>query len=204
MKKTFLLLLALMLLCAGAQAASLVRYEGGAEEFVFLPGSEYSETDMFKDFKNVVPGDVITQRILLKNSTSGWARIYLRVDPPDEHYRNFLSRLNLKVSCKDKEIFDAAASETGNLTENFHLGTFRAAGTTELILTLTIPYDLGNEFMGAMGVVPWTFLVEQLPEGWTPETGDSYDLTTWLIAAAMILAAIAYVLIRYRRQKKTC
>lgn len=205
MKKSLSLLLTLLLMLSITPAfAAIVNYEGGAEDFVFLPGSEYSDTDLFEDFKNVVPGDSISQRVLLMNRSGDYARIYMRADPPDEYYRNFLSRLNLKVVCKDKTMFDASTFETGNLTENYLLGTLHANGTCELILTLTVPYDLGNEFMGAMGVVPWTFLVEELPEGWTPETGDSYDLVTWLVAAAMILAAIAWVLFQYKRQKKTC
>ena len=48
MKKTCLILLALLtLMCVGAQAASTVRYEGGAEKFVFLPGTSHSESDLF-------------------------------------------------------------------------------------------------------------------------------------------------------------
>ena len=73
---------------------------------------------------------------------------------------------------------------------------------TDLVLTLTVPYDLGNEFMCTMGVVPWTFLVEEVPEDPdTPQTGDPFDLVTWLLAAGMILAAIAWVLWRMKRQR---
>lgn len=202
MKKTFLLLLALMLLCAGAQAASLVRYEGGAEEFVFLPGTAYSENDLFDNYKMVMPGDVLTQRITIRNNSGKPVRIYLRAEKVDAQYEDFLSRINLQVSAKDGQIFDAAASETGQLTENTLLGTFRKGGSTDLVLTLTVPYDLGNEFMCTMGVVPWTFLVEEVPEDpTTPQTGDPFDLITWLLAAAMILAAIGWVLLKMKRQK---
>lgn len=202
MKKTFLLLLALMLMCAGAQAASLVRYEGGAEKFVFLPGTAYSENDLFDNYKMVMPGDVLTQRITIRNTSGKPVRIYLRAEKVDAQYEDFLSRLNLQVSAKDGQIFDAAASETGQLTENTLLGTFRKGGSTDLVLTLTVPYDLGNEFMYTMGVVPWTFLVEELPEDPdTPQTGDAFDLGTWLLAAGMILAAIGYVLWKMKRQR---
>ena len=203
MKKVFLILLALLLLVGmGAQAASLVRYEGGAEKFVFLPGTAYSENDLFDNYKMVMPGDVLTQRITIRNTSGKPVRIYLRAEKVDEQYEAFLSRLNLQVSAKDGQIFDAAVSETGQLTENTLLGTFRKGGVTDLVLTLTVPYDLGNEFMCTMGVVPWTFLVEELPEDPdTPQTGDAFDLVTWLLAAGMILAAIAWVLWRMKRQR---
>lgn len=203
MKRTCCLILTLLLLgCVAAQAASLVRYEGGAEKFVFLPGTAFSESDLFDNYKMVMPGDVLIQRITVRNSSEKPVRIYLRAEKVDEQYEDFLSRVNLQVSAKDGQIFDAAVSETGQLTENTLLGTFKRGGSTDLVLTLTVPYDLGNDYMCMMGVVPWTFLVEDVPEEpETPQTGDDYDLGTWLLSAGMILAAIGYVLLRMKRQK---
>ena len=68
-------------------------------------------------------------------------------------------------------------------------------------MTLTVPLDLGNEYMNTLGIVPWTFLVEEVPEDDTPHTGDDFELGTWLMAAGMILAAIAFVLVQMKRQK---
>lgn len=201
MKKLLCLLCALMLLCGSALATSNVNYEGGAEKFVFLPGSEYSETDLFENFKNVMPGDVLTQRILVKNNSKSRVRLYMRVDPVSEQDADFLSRMNIQVTCKNKEIFDAAASETAQLTANTLLGTFKRAGSTELIVTLTVPIDLGKEFMNTMGTVPWTFVVEELPDSETPDTGDYFELSTWLISGGMILLAIAIVLLQMKRRK---
>ncbi|MBE5809960.1 MAG: hypothetical protein E7318_03390 [Clostridiales bacterium] len=202
MKKTIPLILALLLLgCVSAQAASNVIFVGGAEEFVFMPGSVYTDSDLFENFKGVMPGDVITQRIIVKNNSGKEVRIFLRADPVEEKHREFLSRLNLQVSCKDEQIFDAATSETAQLTENTLLGAFKSAGSTELVLTLTVPYDLGNEFMATMGIVPWTFLVEEVIDDDTPHTGDDFELGTWMLAGGMILAAIAWVLIQMKRQK---
>ncbi len=202
MKKVISILLALLVLTVGvAQAAPQVRYEGGAEEFIFLPGSAFSDSDLFEGFKGVMPGDVISQRITIRNTSDKEVRIFLRADPVEEKHRDFLSRMNLQVSTRDGQIFDAATSETGQLTENTLLGTFKQGGNTELMLTLTVPYDLGNDFMATMGIVPWTFLVEEVPVDDTPHTGDDFELSTWLLAAAMILAAIAFVVIRMKRER---
>lgn len=201
MKKLLCLLCALMLLSGSAMAVSKVTYEGGAEKFVFLPGSEYSDSDLFENFKNVVPGDVLTQRIMVKNNADSRVRLYMRVDPVSEKDRDFLSRLNIQISCRNQEIFDAAASETAQLTENTLLGTFKRAGSTELIVTLTVPLDLDNTYMNAIGTVPWTFLVEEIPDSDSPDTGDRFELSTWLISGGMILLAIAVVLVQMKRRK---
>lgn len=202
MKKfTVILLMLMLLLTTTALAASSVTFEGGAENFVFLPGSQFSDSDLFQNYKMVMPGDVLTQRITVRNTSNKQVRIYMRAEPVDASYRDFLSQMNLQVSCKDEQIFDAAVSETAQLTENTLLGTFKTAGSTELVVTLTVPLDLGNEYMCTMGIVPWTFLVEEVPDEDTPHTGDDFELGTWLLAAGMILAAITVVLVQMKRQK---
>ena len=89
MKKilAILLLLTLAAGCITAHAVSMVNFRGGAENFVFIPGSQYSDTDLFERFKNVMPGDVITQNITLRNSSGTRIRLYLRADPIQEEHR---------------------------------------------------------------------------------------------------------------------
>ena len=68
-KKSFSVLLVFVLLLACTQAifaGGTVTYKGDAEKFVFTPGSGYSATDLFTDFKGVMPGDSITQRVQIK------------------------------------------------------------------------------------------------------------------------------------------
>ena len=51
----------------------------------------------------VMPGDVLTQRITVRNTSNKQVRIYMRAEPVDASYRDFLSQMNLQVSCKDTE-----------------------------------------------------------------------------------------------------
>ena len=204
MKKIISICLALLLaaaLCGSAMAAAAVTYEGGAEKFVFIPGSEYSDSDLFENFKNVLPGDELTQTITVRNDKDMQVRIYLRAEPVNQASEEFLSKLTLTVTCKDKEIFDAAASKTAQLTKATLLGTFRKNGSTDLTVTLSVPAELGNEYMSAIGVVPWTFIAEEIPDDETPHTGDWFQLGWWLLAAAIIVVAIAGVLWAQKRRK---
>ena len=199
MKKATICLALLLVACllgGSALAAASVSYEGGAEKFVFLPGS-----DLFENFKNVLPGDVLTQTITVRNDKDMQVRIYLRAEPVNQASEEFLSQLTLTVTCKDKDIFDAAASETAQLTKATLLGTFRKNGSTDLTVTLSVPADMGNEYMSAIGVVPWTFIAEEIPDDETPHTGDWFQLGWWLLAAAIIVVAIAGVLWAQKRRK---
>ena len=64
------LVLTLALLCSMTVTAfadtARVTYEGDAGEFIFEPGSDYSPTDLFTNYKGVMPGDQITQVINVK------------------------------------------------------------------------------------------------------------------------------------------
>ena len=109
MKKATICLALLLVACllgGSALAAASVSYEGGAEKFVFLPGSGYSASDLFESFKNVLPGDELTQTITVRNDKDMQVRIYLRAEPVNQTSEEFLSHLTLTVTCKDKEIFE--------------------------------------------------------------------------------------------------
>ena len=194
------LLLMAALLCGSALAAASVSYEGGAEKFVFLPGSSLSASDLFEGFKDVLPGDVLTQTIRVQNDSEGSVRIYMRADPVSAADADFLNQLHLSVTAGEKEIFDAQAGEQDGLANNTLLGTFKKSGGTDLTVTLEVPADLGNEYMDRLGTVPWTFLAEEVTADDTPETGDWFRPAVWIAAAAVLAGCIVLLLIRRRKK----
>jgi len=49
-------------------------------------------------------------------------------------------------------------------------------------------------------VVPWTFLIEEIPEDDTPETGDWFEAGVWAGAAVLLALAIVFLLAILRRR----
>lgn len=211
-------LLLLLGMGATAFAESKVTYEGGAEKFVFLPGSEYSETDLFENFKGVMPGDVITQEITVQNNytKAEKIKIYLRAVVHDEQgnplseevartedlvsMQDFLSQLTMTVKQGDKVLFSASPDELDGLKENVLLGTFPGRSKTILTVELSVPIELGNEYANRVGEVDWIFTAEEVTK--TVQTGDDSDLILWAALMTLSLVTAAGVILTLNRKNK--
>lgn len=177
------LVLALMLLCSTAVSfatgSSSVTYKGKAKEFIFQPGSDYSVTDLFTNFKGVMPGDTLTQKINVRNEASKKVnvKIYIRALGPAELENNngeeivsaddsadFLKEMKLTVETdSDKKLFDAPADQTAGLTDWVCLGTFRSGADVDLNVNLEVPITMGNDYQERIGALDWQFMAEEYP-----------------------------------------
>ncbi len=211
MKKRFLAILMVLALCLciapAAFADSSVSYKGNADKFVFAPGSEYSLTDLFVNFKGVMPGDTLTQQIEVRNDVKNDVKIklYMRSLGANEGSEEFLKQMTLGVKAADgNELFAACADETAQLTDWVCLGTFYSGAKTTLDVTLNVPVEMGNDFSEQVGSLDWEFAVEELPVEPTdpvgPKTGD--DTPVALYAAICAVCAGAVVFLIATRKKK--
>lgn len=177
------LVLALMLMCSTAVSfatgSSSVTYKGKAKEFIFQPGSDYSVTDLFTNFKGVMPGDTLTQQINVKNEASKKVnvKIYIRALGPAElendngeeivsadDSADFLKEMKLTVDTDDDtRLFEAPADQTAGLTGYVLLGTFRSGADVDLNVNLEVPITMGNDYQERIGALDWQFMAEEYP-----------------------------------------
>ena len=70
----------------GMAAESMVMFQRGEEWFSFTPGSGYTDSDLFPEFKDVMPGDRLEQTITVvnRNRDEDAVRFYLRAVPHDD------------------------------------------------------------------------------------------------------------------------
>jgi len=198
------LLLLLLNISSAALAAGSVTLLSPTKGFEFKPGEylDLTASDLFENFKGVMPGDHLEQEIVVSNDTGHKVRLYMKAEPVIEEHAELLSHMKLNVISGNKEIFDDTADQQGDLEGFRLLGTFLRGGSVTLTVTLDVSPDMGNEFMNKAGIVPWTFAAQEIPEEATPETGDWFQIGLWAALAAALVLAIAVILILKHRQRE--
>ena len=218
MKKVISMLISLLVVTAmtcglsiSAYAAGTVTYSADSSKFIFEPGSSHSPTDLFTEYKGLMPGDSVSQDITVKNDSSYDVKVklYVRSHGAHEDSVDFLSKLHLTVAKSENNemayMFDAVADQTGGMTDWVYLGTLYSGGEVNLILNLDIPIELGNEYQDAIGYIDWEFKAEELPiepdDPKPPQTGDNSNL--YLYAMLASVSGIALVILITKRKKDT-
>lgn len=207
MKKTiraFAAVIACVMLSAvlalGASAAGNVTYNGTSDTFIFAPGSDYSPTDLFTDFKGVMPGDEITQQLFIDNDVDNKVKVtlYMRAlgETEGADSNGFLEQLTITVAAVDgEELFKAPASDPAPVDDWVCLGTFYSGAAVTLDVTLHVPIEMGNDTQNAIGFVDWEFKAEEYPpEPDDPtDTGDESRIA--ILACVAIVAVVAVVVV---------
>lgn len=202
-------------------AAGSVTYDGNAQKFIFAPGSQYSPTDLFTKFKNIMPGDSLTEQLVIRNDAADSAdiRVYMRSLGAQKGTDDFLAQISLTVQQNgDSKLFEAPANETAQLTDWVYLGTVYSGGEIALDVTLNVPITMGNDYQDNIGYIDWQFKIEELPiepdnpqpdepqppiesEGvQSPETGDTSNVMLYIVLACV--AGVVFLLLIKRCCKK--
>lgn len=177
-----LMLMAMGLATRAFADSSSITFQGFSKGFDFRPGSEYTETDLFGNFKNLMPGDAVTETITFTNAATDcdFVNLYLRAEAHDETANplspkvaegetlatmtEFLSQLSMKVWNGTELIYEASPHELDGLKSNKLLGVFRTGQSATLKVQLSVPLALDNRFANRMGEVDWIFHVEAYNE----------------------------------------
>lgn len=126
----FALLLTLGTVMPAFAAESTITYKGSKSGFAFAPGSVYTETDLFDNFKNVMPGDIRTETVTFTNKYRGcdYIKVWMSAVLHDEDGNVISPEVLAELAADDRK---------GDLSELEYMHDFLEQ------LTLTVWHD-GN------------------------------------------------------------
>ncbi len=206
-----------------ADASIVYKGSGSSEPFVTLPGD-----DLFGGFKNVMPGDVRTEDITVKNKFDGSDEvfIYMQAVPhkvnnplsPEvaakedlDSMKDFLHQMKLTVTQDGKVLSQDTSEKPAGLAESILVGQFKGKGSSEIQVTLSVPIEMGNEYADRIGEVDWVFYASEINNppvtpntpnnsnnSHSPKTGDTTDTALYLMLM-LFSAASVVVLIKERK-----
>lgn len=150
----------------------------------------YMPTDLFRDCKNIMPGDTLTQDMVIKNESHNLIKVYLEVLPHGdenplstgvgqhttvEKAASFLNQLSMTVTAGEganqKVLFDIPIGELGTYAGTQSLGYIAPRYGATLQVTVQVPVSLGNAYAfnlangTGIGELDFRFTVEEIPSG---------------------------------------
>ena len=149
-------LLTMMTIQVGAATMSPPNVDllGNADGLVHVP-----EDDLFLYYPNMKPGDSISGTIEIKNEYDHPYELFLRANRvTDKEKYDLLSKLDLKITYKDKVIYAGPTSGENELTDDISLGVFEP--NQKETLTAEVSLDgpsTGNEYKNKTAQVDWIF-----------------------------------------------
>ena len=216
MKKTCKTMLSLLLALVMALSLSVSAFAAdptvdivykGENALVITPKTpNFTTTDLFGEFKGVMPGDHITETIEIKNTNlfAKHIKVYMRALGAQRNTDDFLHQMTLTVkqSGKSSDLFKAPADQTAQLTDWVLLGTVYRGGKITLEVTLDVPIEMDNEYANRIGYLDWEFKVEEIPhDPDAPKTGDTFPLMILISVMTVSLAALVILFVYTKKRK---
>ncbi len=185
-----------------------VAYAGNEAGFTF----DGLGTDLFSNFKNLLPGCARTQKIRICNNSASPVSLYLHAEPVGQNGSNTEELLLIKemlekyaqieIKTDDKILYSGAvdgnpenvsSGDSMGEESTLLLGTYSTGEEKELIVTLKLSPDMETKLSELTGKVQWVFTAvgEEVDSASVPKTGDD----TPLLAVFLSLTAGNFLLL---------
>lgn len=213
---------------AKEQMVTKVEFQGYEKGFSFVPTDEdsyiVSVQDLFYNFKDLLPGETVSQTITITNSHNQETEIFLRAEdieqslsPEQVELVHRLLREHATIVVVDdtgRVIYDGPiwgnldgdGSNPHTMKNDISLGKFLPGQMKNLTVQLQLPPELGNEYQGLLGLVRWVWSAQGEDTTETPvlppQTGDNENLMLYVTLTIGSAVGIIFLLAFGRRQQR--
>lgn len=175
-----------------------------------------NETDLFANFKNLMPGTARTQEIKVTNSSDKEAEISLKAEAVEQEkmsseqlalVEQMLNKYaTITIQNNGSTLYEGPVSGnsstgTNMLSTPISLGKFNAGAEKDLTVSLAVSPEMDNQYLELLGKVRWVFTGtgedDTAVSGIVPKTGDINMIPVAVsFATATLLLGCGLTLIR--------
>lgn len=171
----------------GGSVSALAANQSGTVRMSLPPGDQpaivFESGSSFSTFDNVVPGDVLTQEIILENKRNEPVEFFLKTLSP--HSSHLLDRLTIEIkneTCvlykgNPDGIFPSLYGAEVN-PRGIGLGQWPSKSTHRVTLTMAVPLDLDHTHVEEMASIQWQVRAEMKASSTKDEKKNSDGTST--------------------------
>lgn len=150
------------------------------------------DNDFFGNLGNIVPGDIISEIVRIKNSSYDKNEYFLAINYDELSDEEIELLRNIKLVIKNSRGGVLVSSNLEDKTRH-SLGTYTHNGGDELTIELSLPLDIDNDYSKLFTKVMWDFSYDIIEHyGENPKTGDlKFDLSI----TVFILSTIGFLVV---------
>lgn len=127
-----------------------VQFENGADGLVKIGD------DFFSNWENLMPGDIVSDTVTLRNNYNRTVYIYFRTETIQDD--DLLKKLHLEIKNGEETIYSGTMD--GGIKDNILLASLPYQGESTLTYTVSVPKELGNAFAMTNTQTKWIFSAE--------------------------------------------
>ena len=181
-----------------------VEYEGNSHKLIT------ASDDFFSNLSNMMPGDTLSDEVLLRNTTGSDAEFFFHTQVPD-HLSSEAIELLEKISLEiflENELLYRGNLKSPVLEDRISLGIYKSGETKNFRFVLSIPESLTNTYALRETSIKWIFSVENEELNiYTPppvKTGDSNNTSRYLLLMALsVFLFSTYAIYQKRKEAHT-
>ena len=172
-----------------------IEYENNADYYINI------SDDFFGELSFIMPGDVITEEVVIENNSSNKIEYFVSTDKifaVSEKASELLNKLHLIIKVDEEIIYNEKLFKIDNLS----LGKFEKNSSAKLKFIVTVPEDLENEYSALNATLKWNFSMnveenvespEEKPKDEQVQEPQTGDIKTIIIFTIFFISAIGLI-----------
>ena len=165
-----------------SEGKSEIIYENNADKYIDIGDG------FFDNLGGLLPGDKITDQIIINNNSSNKIKYYLSIDTRylTNEEIELLEKVNITIKSNKEELINGKLTNINNLL----LGIFKSGSKETIKFSISLPSDLDNEYSKIATKIIWVFSVEEEYSSINPKTWDlrfDWSITLFMLSAIGLL-----------------